>query len=29
MYFLIKDDGILNTYNTTWDKVSADIKKKN
>ena len=28
MYFLIKDDGILNTYNTTWDKVSADIKKK-
>ena len=26
---MIKDDDILNTYNTTWDKVSADIKKKN
>ena len=27
MYFLIKDDDLLEKYNTVWDKVSADIKK--
>ena len=27
MYFLIEDDGLLEKYNTIWDKVSADIKK--
>ena len=27
MYFLIKDDDLLEKYNTIWDKVSADIKK--
>ena len=27
MYFLIEDDD-LEKYNTIWDKVSADIKKK-
>ena len=27
MYFLIEDEGLLETYNTTWDKVSTDIKK--
>ena len=27
MYFLIKDDGLLEKYNTIWYKVSADIKK--
>ena len=26
--FLIEDDGLLETYNTFWDKVSADIKKE-
>ena len=26
MYFLIEDDGLLEKYNTVWDKVSADIK---
>ena len=26
MYFLIKDDDLLEKYNTVWDKVSADIK---
>ena len=26
MYFLIQDDGLLDKYNTIWDKVSADIK---
>ena len=26
--FLIEDDGLLETYNTIWDKVSADIKKE-
>ena len=29
MYFLIEDDGLLEKYNTIWDKDSADIKKKN
>ena len=28
MYFLIKDDVLLEKYNTTWDKVNADIKKE-
>ena len=27
MYFLIKDDELLEKYNTIWDKVSAIIKK--
>ena len=27
MYFLIEDDGLLEKYNTVWDKLSADIKK--
>ena len=27
MYFLIKDDDLLEKYKTIWDKVSADIKK--
>ena len=27
MYFLIKDNDLLEKYNTIWDKVSADIKK--
>ena len=27
MYFLIEDYELLEKYNTTWDKVSADIKK--
>ena len=26
-YFLIEDDGLLEKYNTNWDKVSANIKK--
>ena len=26
--FLIKDDDLLEKYNTTWDKISADIKKE-
>ena len=26
MYFLIEDDELIKTYNTIWDKVSADIK---
>ena len=29
MYFLIEDDDLLEKYNTIWDKVSADIEKKN
>ena len=29
MYFLIKDDDLLEKYNINWDKVSADIKKQN
>ena len=28
IYFLIEDDELLKKYNTIWDKVSADIKKK-
>ena len=28
MYFLIEDDGLLEKYDTIWDKVSADIKKE-
>ena len=26
--FLIVDDDLLEKYNTIWDKVSADIKKR-
>ena len=29
MYFLIADDYLLEKYNIIWDKLSADIKKKN
>ena len=28
MYFLIKDDKLMEKYNTICDKVSADIKKE-
>ena len=28
MYFLIEYDGLLEKYNTTWDKVSANIKNE-
>ena len=28
MYFFIEGDSLLRKYNTTWDKVSADIKKE-
>ena len=28
MHFLIKNDALLEKYNTIWDKVSADIKKQ-
>ena len=28
MYFLIKNDDVLEKYNTTWDKVSADVEKE-
>ena len=28
IYFLIKDDVLLEKYSTIWDKVSADIKKQ-
>ena len=28
MYFLIKDDDLLEKYKTIWDKFSADIKKE-
>ena len=28
IFFLIKDDDLLEKYNTIWDKVSTDIKKK-
>ena len=28
MYFLIEDDDLLEIYNTTWNKVSADLKKE-
>ena len=27
IFFLIKDDDLLEKYNTIWDKVSTDIKK--
>ena len=27
MYFLNKDDNLLEKYTTIWDKVSGDIKK--
>ena len=27
MYYLIEDDGLLEKYNTIWDKFSTDIKK--
>ena len=26
--FLIKDDDLLEKYNTVWDKVTADVKKE-
>ena len=28
MYFLIEDDDLSERYNVIWDKISADIKKK-
>ena len=28
MYILIKDDHLLEKFNTIWDKVGADIKKE-
>ena len=28
MYFLIEDDDVLEKYNTIWDKVCADMKKR-
>ena len=28
MYFLIEDDDLLEKYNTIWDKVNSDIKKR-
>ena len=28
MHFLIEDNDLLEKYNTTWDKISADIKKE-
>ena len=28
MYFLIKDDYVLEKCNNIWDKISADIKKE-
>ena len=28
MYSLIEDHGLLEKYNTIWDKVSVDIKRK-
>ena len=27
MYFLVEDDDLLEKYGTTWDKISAIIKK--
>ena len=27
IFFLIKDDDLLEKYNTIWDKISVDIKK--
>ena len=28
MYFLTEDDDLLEKYNTSWDKLNADIKKR-
>ena len=28
MFFWIKDNDLLETYNTIWDKVSVDIKRE-
>ena len=28
VYFLIEDNDLLEKYNTLWDKVSPDIKKR-
>ena len=28
MYFLIEDDDVLEKYDTIWDKVSVDIKRR-
>ena len=28
MHFLIEDDDVLKKYNTIWDEVRADMKKK-
>ena len=28
MYILIEDDDLIEKYNTIWDKVSANIKKR-
>ena len=28
MHFLIEDDGVLEKFNTIWDKVSADMKSE-
>ena len=28
VYFLIENDYLLEKYNTIWDKVNADIKKR-
>ena len=28
IFFLIKDDDLLEKYNTIWDEVATDIKKK-
>ena len=27
IYFLIKDDNLLNKYKTIWDKISADVNR--
>ena len=28
MYFFIEDDDLSERYNVIWDKISADVKKK-
>ena len=28
MYFLLGDDDLLEKYNTIWEKLSADMKKR-
>ena len=28
IYFLTKNDDLLEKYNTIWDRISADIRKK-